>query len=178
MSGGAMLIEVRQLGLYSRMLAAPIRVGAIIAGEFLALLAVALVQSTLIVVVGALAFGVSWGSPLAAGVLVVAWAVVACGAGLLGATLFKTPEQATALGPTLGIVLGMLGGCMWPLSIVSRAFRLVGHVAPHAWAVDAWTAMLARGASISTVAPQLGVLVAIGAVLLVGAASRLRRTIA
>lgn len=175
-SSGANLIEVRRLRLYERMLAAPVGPATVVTGEFLGLLAVALAQSGLIVALAALVFGVSWGSPLGAACLVLAWATVAAGAGLLGSTVFRTAEQASALGITFGIIFGMLGGCMWPLSIVSRTFREIGHATPHAWAVDAWTALLARHASLVGIAGDLGILAGVAVVLVALAATRLRRS--
>ncbi len=139
---------------------------------------IALMQSVLIVLVGAIVFGVSWGNPLAAVVLILAWSVVGAGAGMLSGTLFRTPEQAGAIGPAAGIALGMLGGCMWPLSIVSSTMRQVGHATPQAWAVDAWTSLLARGGTLVSIAPQLAALAAFAAVFLVIATLRLRRVLA
>ena len=177
LAGGAAIIETRRLGLYERMAAAPVRTRTIVAGETLTYVVVALVQSALIVALGAVVFGVSWGNPLAAGALVFVWALVGAGAGILAGTLFRTPEQATAIGPSVGIALGMLGGCMWPLSIVSATMRTIGHLTPHAWAVDAWTSLLARGGSIVSIAPDLLVLSAFAAGLLVLATTRLRRAL-
>lgn len=177
-ASGAVIIETRRLGMYDRMMEAPLRPGTVVLGETLTYVVMALVQTGLIVVVGAVAFGVSWGNPLAAGVLMVLWALVGAGAGVVSGTLFRTPEQASAIGPTVGIALGMLGGCMWPLSIVSGTLRTVGHLTPHAWAVDAWTALVARGGTLATIAPDLGVLAAFAAVLLTLATVRLRRSLA
>jgi linearmycin/streptolysin S transport system permease protein len=175
LSGGAMIVEVRQMRLYERMMAAPLGAGTIVAGEFLALLTIALMQSGLIVGLGASVFGVSWGSPPAAGALVLVWSVVAASVGMLGGTLYRTPEQASALAPTLGILLGMLGGCMWPLSIVSTAFREAGHATPQAWAVDAWTDLLSRGGTLRTIAVPVAVLAGFALAALGVASRRLRR---
>ncbi len=110
--------------------------------------------------------------------LVVCWALVGTGAGMLAGTLFKTPEQSTSIAPTVGIVLGMLGGCMWPLEIVGSAMRTIGHLAPHAWAVDAWTTLLSRGGTIHDIQRDLLVLVGFAVVLLAVATRRLQRTLA
>lgn len=177
LNGGAMLIEVRRLRLYERMLAAPISSATIVLGEFLALFAVAIGQSLLIIAVGTLGFSVSWGSPLAAGCLVIAWSVVAASVGLLSATLFRTQEQAMSLAPVSGIALGMLGGCMWPLSIVSRGLRELGHVAPQAWAVDGWTSLMTRGGSPTQGWLDIAVLAGVGVAALGLAANRLHRSI-
>lgn len=178
LAAGASIIETRRLGIYERISAGPVRASTIIAGETLAYFSITLLQAVLIVLVGGIAFGVTWGNPLAATVLVVVWALVAAGAGMLSGTLFRTPEQATSIGPTVGIALGMLGGCMWPLAIVTSAMRQIGHVAPQAWAVDAWTALLSRGGSIATIAPQLAVLGAFAAGFLGLATVRMRKVVA
>ena len=60
-------------------------------------------------------FGVSWGNPFAAAALIGIWALVGTGAGMVSGTLFRTAEQATVIGPAVGIAFGMSGGCMWPL---------------------------------------------------------------
>ncbi len=178
LGAGAGIIETRRLGLYERMAAAPIRAGTIVLGEFQAFAAIALVQSALIVGIGAMVFGVSWGSPLAATVLVIVWALVGAGAGMLAGTLFRTPEQATATGTAVGIVFGMLGGCMWPLAVLSSSFREFGHVVPQAWAVDAWTDLLSRGGTLHSIAPQLAVLAGFAVLFLTLATFRLRRVLA
>jgi len=178
LAGGAAMIRTRQLGMYDRMVAAPVTPRQIVFGETAVYLAIALVQSLLIVVVGAVAFGVHWGDPLAASVLVVTWALVGTGAGMLAGTLFKTPEQSTSIAPTVGIVLGMLGGCMWPLEIVGSTMRTIGHVAPHAWAVDAWTTLLSRGGSIGDIQRDLIVLAGFAVVLLAIATRRLQHVLA
>lgn len=174
-AGGAAIIETRKLGMYERMGAAPIRPTTIILGETLTYFAIAVGQAALIVVVGAVLFGVSWGDPVAATALIVVWALVGAGAGMLAGTLFRTPEQATAIGPAVGIAFAMLGGCMWPLAIVSGTMRQVGHATPHAWAVDAWTDLLARGGNLTSIGTQLVVLAAFAAGFLLLATIRLRR---
>ena len=85
--------------------------------------------------------------------------------------------QAGAIGPAVGIAFGMLGGCMWPLAIVSPLMREIGHATPHAWAVDAWTALLSRGRTVATILPELAVLAGFAAAFLVLAAWRLRQTL-
>ena len=118
-----------------------------------------------------------WGNPAAAAALILVWALVSAGAGVLCGTLFRTPEQANAIGPAVGITLGMLGGCMWPLAVVGSQLRTVGHFAPQSWAVDAWTALLARHGGLGAIGRELAVLAGFAVVLLVLAAVRLRRSI-
>jgi ABC-2 type transport system permease protein len=175
LAGGAAMIQSRQLGIYERALAAPVRSRDIVLGETASYLIVALLQSALIVGVGAIAFDVDWGDPVAAAALVLVWALVGTGAGLLSGTLFRTPEQASAIGPAIGIAFGMLGGAMWPLEIVAPVMRTIGHLVPHAWAVDGWIEVLSRGGGIGDIITQLAVLAAFAGSLLVLATVRLRR---
>jgi ABC-2 type transport system permease protein len=72
----------------------------------------------------------------------------------------------------------MLGGCMWPLEIVPPAVRALGHLTPHAWAVDAWVVLLSRGGGLLDILRQLAVLLAFAVGQLVLASMRLRRSLA
>jgi ABC-2 type transport system permease protein len=175
LAGGAAMIQTRKLGIYERVMAAPVRARDIVLGETLCYLTVAFFQSLLIIGMGAALFGVSWGNPLAATALVAVWALVGTGAGMLSGTLFRTPEQASAIGPAVGIALGMLGGCMWPLAIVTPVMQSIGHLAPQAWAVDGWTALLSRDGHVVDIAKQLAVLAGFAVALLTLAILRLRR---
>ncbi|TNC29088.1 ABC transporter permease [Amycolatopsis alkalitolerans] len=176
-AGGAALAQTRKLGIYTRALASPVRARDIVLGETACYFGLALAQSLFIVGIGAGFFGVRWGDPLAAAVLIAVWALVGAGAGMLSGSLFRTPEQASAIGPAIGIGLGMLGGCMWPLEIVPPVVREIGHIAPHAWAVDAWTRLLARGEGIAGIGMQLAVLAGFAVVLLVSATFMLNRAL-
>lgn len=173
-AAGAAIITTRDLGIYERMLAGPVTTRSIIAGETLVYLGIALVQSALIVAIGATLFAVDWGDPVAALALVATWAAVGTGAGMLSGSLFRTPEQATSIGPPVGIAFGMLGGCMWPLEVVPDFMRTLGHTVPHAWAVDAWTTLLSAGGAVTDIGTELLVLAGFAVALLGTAVTRLR----
>jgi len=66
---------------------------------------------------------------------------------------------------------------MWPLAIVPEPMRVVGHLFPQAWAMDAFIALIAKGEDITGIAVELAVLGAFAAVLLALATWRLRRTL-
>ena len=158
LAGGAAVVQTRQLGIYNRALAAPVRARDLVLGETLSYLMFSLLQSALIIGTGSLLFGVGWGNVPAAIALVVTWALVGTGAGMLSGAVFKSPDQAAAIGPVIGIAFAMLGGCMWPLEIVPDTVRTIGHATPHAWAVDAWITLLSRAGGIVDIASDLAVL--------------------
>jgi ABC-2 type transport system permease protein len=66
---------------------------------------------------------------------------------------------------------------MWPLEIVPSAMRAIGHIAPHAWAMDGWIALIFDGESVAGIAPQLAVLAGFALVLGLAARRRLRRAL-
>jgi ABC-2 type transport system permease protein len=177
LAGAASLIEARRLGVTRRLLATPTTAATILLGEALGRFAVALLQGLIIFLVGWLVFGVDWGDPPAALLLLVTFALVATGVGLLGGAVLRNAEQATSIGPPVGIALGMLGGCMWPLAIVPAPMRAVGHLFPQAWAMDGFIALIARNAGLAGITRQLAVLAAFAAVLLALATWRLRKAL-
>jgi ABC-2 type transport system permease protein len=177
LAGAAGLIEARRLGVTRRMLATPTTATTILFGEALSRFTIAMLQAMIIFAVGWLVFGVDWGDPPAALLLIVTFALVATGVGMLGGAVLRNAEQATSIGPPVGIALGMLGGCMWPLAIVPQPMRVVGHLFPQAWAMDAFIALIAKGERIAGIALQLAVLAAFAAVLLALATWRLRKAL-
>jgi linearmycin/streptolysin S transport system permease protein len=177
MTGAVALIEIRRLGLPRRMLATPTAPGVLIAGETLGRLLIGLLQAAVIIFGSALLFGVHWGQPIGVAAVVILFDLVAAGFGTFVGTLFGNEQQAMGLSLLLGLGLAALGGCMVPLEIFSPVMKRVAHVTPHAWANDAFAKLIGHGASIGVILPQLGVLAAYAAVLLVLSTWRLRRVL-
>ena len=176
-AGATGLIETRQLGLAQRMLSTPTAASTVIAGEVLGRLLVALVQALVIIVGSALVFGVRWGQPAGVAAVVVLFALVAAGAGVLLGALFRNQQQAASVTVLLGLGLGAVGGCMVPLELFSPTMKEVAHLTPHAWANDAFAQLVGHGAPVTQVAPQLGVLAGYALALLALASWRLRRVL-
>jgi ABC-2 type transport system permease protein len=174
---GSILAVERRDGITRRMLATPHGTGTILAGIGAAKLTFALLQSALLVGIGAVVFGVSWGDPVGAALLVVLFAAVATGVGLLVGATVDDPDQAQAVGVPIAIALGMLGGCMWPLEIVPPVMRTIGHLSPQAWAMDGWIALVFDGDGVGAIVPQLAVLAAFAIVLGLAARWRLLRAL-
>lgn len=169
LGGSVALIQSRRLGVSRRMLSTPLRARTVLLGEAAGRFFIAMIQGVFIVIAAVLVFGVSWGDPLAASVLVVAFALVSTGAAVLFGSLLSNEQQAGALTP-LGLGLAALGGCMVPLEIFSPTMQTIARVTPHAWAVEGFTELIRNDASLIDVLPQVAVLGAFAAVL-VGAAS-------
>jgi len=177
LTGAVALIETRGLGLSRRMLATPTSPGTVIAGETLGRVLISVIQAAVIILGSALLFGVSWGQPAGVAAVVILFALVGAGAGILVGTLFRNEQQATGISLLLGLGLGALGGCMVPLEVFSPTMRHVAHITPQAWGNDAFAKLVGHGASITGILPQLGVLAAYAVALLALATWRLRRVL-
>ena len=118
LAGSAALVQTRRLGIARRMFATPTSVRTILLGEGLGRFAVALVQGVYIMLGTMLMFGVRWGDPFSAILIVVAFGLVGSGAAMLMGALFSNDQQAAPVGVFLGLGTAALGGCMLPLYVM------------------------------------------------------------
>lgn len=176
LSGAAVLIQTRELGLSRRMLATPTSVRTIITGEAGGRFLVVAVQGLYIMAGALLIFGVDWGDPLSALAIVVVFSAVGAGAAMLLGTLFRNAEQAGGVGVIVGLGMAALGGAMLPIQLFSPTLQRIAHLTPHAWALDAFAKIRAEG-GIGDIGLELGALAAYALVLLLAASWRLRRAI-
>lgn len=176
-ASGAALVRMRRTGVLRRALAGPSGAGSIVGGVLAAWFVVALAESLVIVGVGAVAFDVDWGHPLPAAVLVVLFALVGAGAGLLVGAVGGNEDRVGAITPPVGLVLGALGGCMVPLEVFSPTMRTIAHATPHYWAVTAWEQLVFGGDGLADVGGPLLALACFATVFVGVAAVVLRRAL-
>lgn len=174
MAGSAALIQTRQLGISSRMLSTPTSTRTIVLGESLGRFGTAMVQGLYIVVLTWIIFSVNWGDPLGALALLIAFAAVGAGAGVLMGSVFANDQQAAGVGIVASIGLAALGGSMLPIEFFGDTLQKVAHVTPHAWALDGYSELIRRGGGLGDILLELAVLLGYAAVLLGLAAWRLR----
>ena len=178
LTGGAFgLIEAKRLGIIQRMIATPTSSASIIAGFIAGRVLVAIVQSLVIIAGSALFFGVRWGNPLGTAAVIILFALVAAGAGLLLGTLIRNEQQTQGITLLLGLGLAAIGGCMFPLELFPPTMKAIAHLTPHAWANDAFLQLIGNGANVLQIAPQLGVIALYAAVLLGLSGFRLRQAL-
>ncbi|GAA1007833.1 putative ABC transporter (ATP-binding protein) [Acrocarpospora pleiomorpha] len=166
MAVAAALAESRRIGMLQRAFTAPVRRGAVLFGEALSRFLVAAAQAVLIMVVSSLLFGVSWGEPLGVAAVVGVFALVSTGAAILMGSLVRSSAQPSAIGPPLGIVLGMLGGCLWPSEAAGDVLNAIGRLFPHAWGMDALLTLSRPGTGLGDVLLDVAVLALMAAALL------------
>jgi len=174
LAGSAALILTRQQGLSHRMLSTPTSVGTVVVGESLGRFGVALFQGLYIIVLTLVIFGVNWGNPIGAMLIILTFSAVGAGAGVLMGATFSNDQQASGVGVVISLGLAALGGCMLPIELFSPTMQKVAHITPHAWALDGFAELVRHGGSPVDILPELGVLTAYATVLLVLAGWRLR----
>ncbi len=174
LAGSAALILSRQLGLSRRMLSTPTSTGTIVIGEGAGRWSVAMVQGLYIVIVTLIMFQVDWGDPWGALFILVTFSAVGAGAGMLMGATFRNEQQAGGVGIVVSLGLAAVGGCMLPIELFSPTMNRVAHLTPHAWALDGFAELVRRDGTVIDILPELGVLTAYAALLLLLAAWRLR----
>ena len=166
LAASGMLIESRRIGVSRRMLASPTSARTVILGETLGRFGIALFQGFLIMAVSLALFRVDWGDPVAAGSIVVLFALTGTGAAMLMGSVLNNAQQAGSFGVFFGLVLAALGGCMVPLEVFPPLMVKIAHMTPQAWAIDAFGKVLGKAAGVGQILPELGVLALYAAVLL------------
>lgn len=170
----AVLIQERRIWTLQRLATSPISRAQILGGKILARLAIGMIQYAIIFAVGAL-IGVSYGSdPLAIVVVMLAFVAAITALTLAISTFLKTEGQAGGLATFLSLTLTPLGGAWWPMMIVPDWMRIVGHISPVAWAMDAYTELIFYGGSMQTVLVPVAVLLGMAVVCFVVGALRFR----
>jgi ABC-2 type transport system permease protein len=163
LTGSVALIETRRLGVSRRMLSTPTSALTILFGETLGRYAIALLQGLIIMAGSALFFGVDWGNPAAAILVMLLFALVGAGAGMLLGSMLNSEQQAAALGVLVGLGFAAIGGSMVPLEIFPETLKKIAHATPHAWGNDAFHILLREDGGVADIATELGMLVAFAA---------------
>jgi ABC-2 type transport system permease protein len=168
------ILRLRESGISRRLLAAPRKTS-----ELFLMLAVGpaqqmIAQSVFLIVAAWLFFGVHWGEAM--GVTLITAAVVCLGVALvlLMATVFRTQQQAISLGPWIGVALGMLGGCMWPLEIVPPIMKTIARLSPASWAMDAYLGLIFDHATLHDILPDVAMVFVFAIVIAAWGIVRLR----
>lgn len=139
LTGTAVLLVVeRRQGLLRRLAATPITRSQMIAGKWLARMAMGLVQVAVGLLYGSLFFSMDWGPDFGMLLAVlIAWAGFCASAGLLVGSMGRTEGQVVGLGVLSTMLLAALGGCWWPIEVTPSWMQTIAHFLPSGWAMEA-----------------------------------------
>jgi len=172
------LIQSRRLGVQGRVLAAPVSGAQAILGQVLGRWVIACFQGAYIMVASVLLFDVDFGSVGPALLVLAVFALVATGAAMLLGSVMDHEGAANGVAVGVGLVLGALGGCMFPLELFPDTLRTVANVIPHSWGYRAFAEIQRHAGGVVDIAPHLGVLAGMALVLVLAGAWALRRSVA
>jgi ABC-2 type transport system permease protein len=171
MSFATSLATERSEGTWLRLRTAPVRGWHLLAGKGLACGVAMLLALNLLALVGAVAFGVrpDW---LLLELAFVAGAFCFTALMMLFAMLARSVRAASGIAWAVTMPLAMLGGAMIPLFAMPGWMQAASNASPVKWLLLAIEGAVWRGFALTEMLPALGVLVAIGLVLLAWIASR------
>jgi len=180
--GAASLAGERQGGQLRRLATAPVSKGVVIAGKIAGRVVVAWTQIAILAtcaLVAHHAFGIPLGDrPDAVLALLLVFGLAVAPLGVLLGAAVRDPDRAASLGVVATMVMAGLGGCWWPLEVVSPTLQKLALVFPSGWAMTALHRLIAFGDPPAAILGHAAVLLAFGAVFAAGAARWLRVTTA
>ncbi len=150
--------EERRSGTWRRLLASPVPAWKLLGAKLVPYVALGTIQVGLLFAIGALGFGMQvGGSVLALAALTLGVAACATALGLLIAALSTTEKQISSLGSVLIMIMGLVGGCMFPRALMPHALQQVGLFVPHGWALEGYhTLLTGHGTGFGDVLRPLG----------------------
>jgi len=84
---------------------------------------------------------------------------------LLVASFGGTEKQIGSIVPVVLLVMGLVGGCMFPRMLMPEVMKQIGHAVPHAWALDGYADLLIRpSAGFAAIAAPLSALIVFAAI--------------
>ncbi len=147
----------RKTGTWRRLLAAPVPRWKALLATLVPYYLVGLIQLAFLFGIGVGVFGMKIAGSVPALVLL-SMSVVLCAVclGLLFAAIARTEKQLGGIGSVVLLVMGMIGGCMFPRLLMPVFMKKLGLFVPHGWALDGYYALLVReGTSLADVAPSI-----------------------
>jgi ABC-type multidrug transport system permease subunit len=160
---GAVITVERYTGVLRRYAYAPAGKTSILLGKLLGRMLIAFAQIVFLLLVGKLVFRISLGTSMGALVLIMTAFAFCVGAfGIFFGSLFRNPEQVSALSIIATMTMSALGGCWWSIELVPRAFKIIAFAFPTGWAMDGIHKIISFGYGLSAVALDTAVLAGFG----------------
>lgn len=161
--GGASMAAERRNGVIRRLMVHPVRKLELVTGKIYGLLLLGVVQILFFLAVGKFVMGVPLGANLPTvmvTLLVLGW--VASALGVLVGSLFAAEDRVTGICVLMGLLMGALGGCWWPLEIAPTTMQKLALCLPTGWALKALHQLISFGSGFEAALLPLVVLLGFG----------------
>ena len=154
------IVREDEEGTLARLFTTPTSRSEILAGKFLAIFFILVVQLVVMIVASSLLFGISWGQPFTIALMLLGTVVVSAGLGVLIMAFVRNTRQA---GPVVGGILavtGMLGG-LFTVGVPSLPafYEYINLSTPQGWALRGWNFVLAGNSPGAVLVPLVVLLV-------------------
>ena len=162
-------------GTWDRLRASPASSGDIMVGKVLPSVVVTFIQLAVLFLLGGPLFDLRVrGSWLALLLLGAGVAFSLCAFGMLVTAVARTMNQLNAVGSVGGMAMAMLGGAWVPVSIMPGWAQVVAPALPTYWAMEGFSDVILRGATVSDVIVPVLVMVGFAVLFTVVAAAKFR----
>jgi ABC-2 type transport system permease protein len=172
MFGAFSLIRERETWTLPRMLTTPASRMDIVGGKMLGVFAIGILQFGVLVAFTS-AIGVTWGDPLAVGLIAVSTVGAATGMSLLIASVAKTVRSVSGIAQIVIQLMAALGGSFIPVTQFPAFMQPLHYFTVNGWAIDGILQSM-RGGTALSILPNVGALLAMAVVFFVVGATRLR----
>jgi ABC-2 type transport system permease protein len=161
------IYEERKTGCLRRLVSAPLKRSELLSGKMLPIWLLTLIQIVVIFFFGEVVLPLLGIGTLGAGMNVFAWAVTsmiialcATSLGIMISSIAKSEGQISGLSNALLWVAGFLGGALIPTFLIQQipVLNVLSRLVPQSYATRAYYDILARGAGLTEVLPELGML--------------------
>jgi ABC-2 type transport system permease protein len=170
------LLEEEESQTLERLMCSDLNMTQLLAGKWLLMALVGIVQVTVMFAWAQLSFGVDLLGHLPGfAVMTLVTAGAAASFALVLAALSRTRAQLNAIAIILILCMSALGGSMVPRYVMSETMQQVGKLTFNAWALDGYIKVFWRNLPVAELVPELAVLIAVGIVLFVVARLLARR---
>lgn len=151
------IVEDKENRVWHRQIVSPLPGMTILGSALIVGFVVGLFQLSIMVVSGKYLFDIDLGNSTIALLLVLsAYVIASMSLGLFISSFVKTEQQLGAFSPMVIVSTSMLGGCMWPLEMVSNKFvRGLSIITPQRWAMEGLQKIIIYNGNISDVTEQV-----------------------
>lgn len=162
---GIGILLARRLGLWNRLLAAPVGLNTVLIARALSCALIACGLMCFIFLAAVFVFNVHIAGSLPGFIgVVISFSLMTASFGLLIAAFGKTPEAARGISVFATLIMVMLSGAWMPSFMFPQWLQSLTLIVPTRWAVDGLDAMTWRGLGLEAALPAVGVQLAFAAV--------------
>ncbi|MCK4835072.1 MAG: ABC transporter permease [Candidatus Aminicenantes bacterium] len=136
--GGISVMIDRQKGILCRILFSSISIPQLWSGKFIGRLLMGIIQALILLVTGMILFKLNLGNLLLTSLTVLFFSMAIASLGVLIGSIFNKEDLIIGISIFIALVFAGLGGCWWPIEIVSDTMKNIGMIVPSYWAMDAF----------------------------------------